>query len=297
MTFIPLRLHSHWSLLDGVPSLEDIVACASERHLPAIALTDANTLYGAVEFVGRCQAVNLQPILGVDFTFERDHSLILLARDLRGYGQLCRLVTRLQAAPDREAQLLRGLSLADVPEQSTGLIALSDGHQAEGLRDRLAGDAFFIVLPDGSDASLARQALADRLGVPTVAAPDVRYLTPAEAGRYRVLTAMRTGQSVSEVPELPDYALPTEDEIQQCFAAFPQALANTALIAERCRFEFPLGQYRFPTIELPAGRTLRRELWERVTIGAQRRYGPLSPPIEARLRKEIDVINTLGYAP
>src|SRR5512139_2199959 len=113
MPIIPLRVHSHWSLLAGVPSIEEIVARAQQLALPALALTDVNALYGAIEFVQRCRAAQLQPILGVDFTFEADHALTLLAQDMTGYANLCRLVTRLQADVDRERALERGLTLTD----------------------------------------------------------------------------------------------------------------------------------------------------------------------------------------
>ncbi len=96
---------------------------------------------------------------------------------------------------------------------------------------------------------------------------------------------------------MPDYVFPAEDDLRRRYAAYPQALINTQLIAERCRFEFPLGQYRFPTLDLPAGRTARDELVAQTYAGAQQRYGALTDPLDARLRKEIDVIDTLGYAP
>ena len=115
MPVIPLRVHSHWSLLAGVPSIAEIVTHAQELRLPALALADANALYGAIEFVQRCRAAQLQPILGVDFTFEADYLLTLLAQNMDGYANLCRLVTRLQAAADREAALARGLSVTERP--------------------------------------------------------------------------------------------------------------------------------------------------------------------------------------
>src|SRR3990170_762674 len=97
MPFIPLRVHSHWSLLNGVPTIAELIEFAARLQLPALALTDSNALYGAVDFVQHCRAAQVQPILGVDFTFETQHSLVLLAQDMTGYAQLCRLVTRLQA--------------------------------------------------------------------------------------------------------------------------------------------------------------------------------------------------------
>jgi DNA polymerase-3 subunit alpha len=128
MSYIPLRVHSQWSLLAGVPSIAEIVAQAQQLNLSTLALTDTNALYGALEFIQRCRAAQMQPLLGVDFTFETQHSLTLLAQNMLGYGNLCRLVTRLQAAPGREAALERGLSLIDLADCASGLIVLSDGH-------------------------------------------------------------------------------------------------------------------------------------------------------------------------
>jgi DNA-directed DNA polymerase III PolC len=108
---------------------------------------------------------------------------------------------------------------------------------------------------------------------------------------------MRTAQQVNDLPDLPDLSFPTEDDLQQRFAAYPLALANTQVIAERCRFEFPLGQYRFPTLDLPAGRTVRAEFAVQTYSGAQQRYGAIDDRLEARLQKEINVIDKLGYAP
>ncbi len=295
MPIIPLRVHSHWSLLAGVPSVEELITHAHQRQLPALALTDVNGLYGAIEFVQRCRAAQVQPILGVDFTFETNHSLTLLAQDMIGYANLCRLVTRLQSRADREIAAGRGLTVSDLADHSSGLIALSDGQHAARLIDLFTPDQIFLAL-DGV-ADVERALLAEQLGVAVVAAPDIRYLAPADAARYRVLTAMRTAQPLVDLPELPDYAFPTEEDYRQRFVAYPQALTNTQVIVERCSFEFPLGQYRFPTLDLPAGRTVRDELVAQVNRGAQQRYGTIDDRLAARLHKEISVIDALGYAP
>jgi DNA-directed DNA polymerase III PolC len=295
MPAIPLRVHSHWSLLAGVPSIEEIVTHAQEAQLPALALADVNALYGAIEFVQRCRAAALQPILGVDFTFESGCSLTLLAQNMNGYANLCRLATRLQAAADREAALARGLALTDLADHTSGVIALSDGQHAARLIDLFTPERFYLAL-DGA-ADVERIALAGQLGVQVVAAPDIRYLAAADAPRFRVLAAMRTGQPLSDLPDWPEYVFPSEDDLRRRYAAYPQALINTQVIAERCRFEFPLGQYRFPTLNLPAGRTAHDELAAQTYAGAQQRYGALTDPLDARLRKEIEVIDALGYAP
>ncbi len=316
---IPLHLHSYWSLLDGVPSVHGIVDFAQTSGLPAIALTDANALYGAMEFISDCRKAGIAPILGTELTLTGGHSIVLLAQNMRGYANLCCLITRLQAAPDRQASLARGLSLADLGQHTEGLIALSGGRSGPldaSLRERDAPrteyiarelvnlfgrDRFLVelqIIEEGDlDKAGTLQSLADRLSLRTVATHDIHYLAPADAQRYRVLTAMRKGIRLSDLPALPDLAFPPADEMRRRFADFQAALDHTDWIADQCRFEFPLGQLHFPTLDLPQGRTTRDELRTRARAGAAQRYGELTPAIEARLRKEVDVIDTLGYTP
>jgi DNA-directed DNA polymerase III PolC len=284
MSFVPLRVHSQWSLLAGVSTMSELVAHAQANKLAMLALTDTNALYGAIELVRTCRAAHIRSILGVDFTFERDHTLVLLARNLAGYANLCRLVTRLQATPDREAALQRGLSLIDLASHNNHLIALSDGHQAEALHDLFGPENVFISVDESNP-----------LDLPVVALPDIRYLDPIDAARYRVVTAMRTGQRLTALPALPDRSFCSPAEFERRYAAYPAAIENTQRIAEMCCFDFPLGQYRFPTLEMPSDRTLRAELERMAFEGARQRYGAITPDIEARLRKEINVIDTLGY--
>jgi DNA-directed DNA polymerase III PolC len=293
MSFVPLRVHSQWSLLAGVPTVSELVAHAQANDLSTLALTDTNALYGAIEFVRECRAANLRSILGVDFTFDRDHTLVLLARNLAGYANLCRLVTRLQATPDRDAALQRGLALIDLAGHSRDLIALSDGHQAAALIEYFGRENVFIRLEE-TEGREAPQ-LADQLDLQVAALPDIRYLDPVDAARYRVLTAMRTGQHLNALPALPDRSFWPTAEFERRYAAYPAAVENTQRLADLCCFDFPLGQYRFPTLDMPPDRTLRAELERAAFEGARQRYGEITPAIKARLHKELQVINTLGY--
>jgi DNA polymerase-3 subunit alpha len=135
VTWIPLHVHSHWSLLDGVPSVPELVDFAKTAGLPALALTDTNALYGAVDFVVRCRKAGIRSIIGAELSLEGDRSAVFLARNRTGYGNLCRLVTLLQARPDREEALARGLALPDLAAHTEGLIALAAGAAAD--RDKL----------------------------------------------------------------------------------------------------------------------------------------------------------------
>ena len=319
MHIVPLHVHSQWSLLDGVPSIPELVDFARSTDLPALALTDTHALYGAVEFAARCRDVGVQPIIGAELTLNGGHSIVLLAQSGAGYANLCRLITRLQSAPDREASLARGLPLADLAAHTAGLSALSGGHagpidtalHAEGLSqathaahelaDLFGRDRFFIelqIIEDGDAMKAAAlQVLADRLRLQTVATHDIRYLSPDDAQRYRVLAAMRTNQRVTDVPPQPDRSFPSSDDMRRKFADFPAALDTTRQIADHCRFDLPLGRLHFPKPALSSGHTPREELWALALAGAATRYGTLTPDLEARLRKEVDVIDTLGYAP
>ncbi len=319
MPVIPLHLHSHWSLLDGVPSIRGIVTFAQTANLPALALTDTNALYGAMEFVSECRQVGIAPIIGAELNLTGGHSIVLLAQNMRGYGNLCRLITRLQANPDRAVALARGLALSDLVSHTDGLIALSGGNQgsldaplrrneiaqaeslAHELSDLFGPDRFVVELQiiERADIEKARllQSLADRLHLPTVATHDIHYLSPDDARRYRVLTAMRQNIRLADLPALPDLSFPSEAEMRHRFAEFPAALEATDSIARQCCFEFPFGEWRFPSLELPSGRTPVEEMQAMVFAGAAQRYGELTQALDSRLRKEIDVINQLGYAP
>ncbi|MBI5876917.1 MAG: DNA polymerase III subunit alpha [Chloroflexi bacterium] len=319
MSYIPLRARSHWSLLDGVPSVPELVGHASALELPALALTDHNALYGAVEFVRKCRSAGIRPLVGAELSIHGGHSLVLLARDATGYGNLCRLVTRMQAATDREAAIERGLSLTELDAHRSGLVALSGGHGgpvdshlrdgdsrnaeliARALAELFGRDGFYIELqiaePGDEALASALDEMAGRLGVRAVATHDARYLLSADAPRYALLSAMRLGQRLADLPPQADYAWAPPDEIARRFSAFPAALAATAEVAGLCGDVLTLGTTRFPTLDLPSGRTPEDELCALVWDGARERYVAFGEPVEARLQMETQVINSLGYAP
>ena len=275
-------------------------------------------MYGAMEFVTTCRQVGVAPILGAELNWVGGHSLVLLAQNMQGYGNLCQLITCLQGAPDREAALARGLALSDLTH-TDGLVALSGGwhspidaylrqgnlDQAESLANefiqRFTRDRFFIELQliEPGDLATARtlQTMADHLRVRTVATHDIHYLSADDAPRYRVLTAMRQNTRLAGLPTLPDLSFPSEDTLHARFAEFPAALDNTQTIAEQCRFEFPLGQWHFPSLDLSSGRTPIEEMHALVLAGAEQRYVELTPTLQTRLQKEMNVIDKLGYAP
>jgi DNA polymerase III alpha subunit len=241
---IPLHVHSHWSLLGGLASVPELVAAAVGQGLPALALTDANALYGAGEFVRACRAAGIKPLVGAELTLEGGHPLVLLAR---GPARLCQSL-RADYAPARPAGPRGGAGCAGCRSSNSratprGCLRSSGGtagpvRRAAALGRRgtarnawpgtcvtcLAARTFLSSCncSDDGDAGHAARlaALAARLGVATVATHDVRYLAPTDGLVYCVLDAMRAGTRLATHTRLPDLSLPSPAELRRRFAAF-----------------------------------------------------------------------------
>ncbi|HEX9029157.1 MAG TPA: PHP domain-containing protein, partial [Anaerolineales bacterium] len=330
--FIHLRAHSYYSFLDGLASPVELAQAAAQLGMPALALTDVNSLTGAVEFSDACQAAGVRPILGMDLKVRlpRDWAhaasggcpevcrLALLAMDLTGWRSLCRL----SSAAQEEEQALPFERLA---EDAAGLICLSGGRGGlvAGLllegREPAAGDILLrlaglfpgrlyaeLQMHTPQDAAwvVSLAALAKRLGLPTVASHAVHYLIPAQAHLQRVASAIRRIQRLEDLPE--DASAPPESyftsqvEMEARFGRlgpeFAAALAASQEIADRCRLELPLGKPHYPEISLPPGYTSLDMLRQKAEDGALRRYGEVTPPVRARLDHELSVIGECGYA-
>ncbi len=295
-TYVPLHNHSFHSLLDSTASVEDLVAAAADRKLPAIGLVDTGTLAGAVQFYKMARAAGIHPVIGSQIRVAAGHSLVLLVENAAGYRNLCRLLT---AMPE---------SLEERPVD--GLICLYGPRNpaAEAViaryRERFGRNFALEISPHHQDDLRRARAFVEisrRLRIPLVATAEAHYLEPRDRPAYDILAAMRTltllGQQHPEkLPAAGHYHLQTAGEIGRSFAELPQALANTRAIAERCRFDFPLGDILFP--EFPTGDEAPIAMLRRLAEdGLARRYPP-SPHAEAcaRLERELTVIEEVGYA-
>ncbi len=294
---IVLRAHSDFSFCEGLPAPADLAAAAARLGLPALGLTDRG-LAGAVEFYTACRTAGVRPLLGLEVEVAhgtRLARLALLALDLDGWASLCRL-SSVQQADEAGAPL----TLTQLSAQAAGLVCLAPGDSAwlGGLRDAFA-DRLYVALTHPGD--FAAPAAARAAGLPLVVAPPVFYLTPADAEVQRTAAAIRLNTPRSQLaPEAvapPGAYLPGPDEWAARFADFPEALANTHVIAERCRVELPLGRPHYPAVDLAPGDTPLAALRRRAEAGAQQLYGSLTAEITARLEHELSVIGERGYAP
>jgi DNA-directed DNA polymerase III PolC len=298
--FIPLTIHSAYSLQEGLSTPEEIVQAARANGTPALGLTDHRTLTGSVEFVLACHQSGIQPILGLEIDLETG-KLALLATSLEGWSNLCRLSSALALRDEPEAACPLDL----LGSFSNDLIALSDeqgdfsGRQL-GQLNELFPNHIYVALNHPSKA-LQLSNLARKLALPAVVTQPVYYLTPEQATLQRTLTAIRMIQPLDRLP--PDATAPagtyfvSSEEMEMRYQNFPAALAVTEEIAGRCKFDLPIGVAHMPTVPLPPGLSATQYLRQKAEEGARQLYGEISPTVQARLDHEIEVIARMGFEP
>ncbi len=334
MPFTHLHVHTEYSLLDGAARIKDLVAGAKAMGMDALAITDHGVMYGVIDFFKACQAAGIKPIIGCEvYTAARHHTdkenqdkeaghLILLARDERGYHNLCKLVSigfidGFYYKPRVDYELLE--------QYSEGLIclsaclagdvqrALSDGRYdtAKQIAQRLNGifgqGSFYIELqdhglPEQRTILPLQIKLARELGIPLAATNDIHYVSRDDAEAQDVLMCIQTQRTVDETDrmrfETQEFYLKSPQEMAELFRYVPEAVANTADIAARCNFAFDFGTTHLPNYEAPEGKTHRDYLRELCEQGLKRKYGADRLDMEQlreRLDYELGVIAQMGY--
>jgi DNA polymerase-3 subunit alpha len=333
-TFVHLRLHTEYSLIDSVVRVPELIESVAAAGMPAVAVTDQCNLFAMVKFYRAALEHGVQPIVGVDLLMREAEEkqgasrLTLLCQDAEGYRNLARLVSRAYL----EGQGNDGVPLVDrlwfERANTTGLIALSGA--AEGdigrslLRERepaamlqldywlsLFGDRFYIELqrlgrPEEQSYLQAATHLAARRGVPVVATNDVRFLSAADFDAHEARVCIRDGTQLADPARRRRYQrqqyLRSPEEMAQLFADLPEALANSVEIARRCSLQLILGQARLPDYPVPEDTTPNEFLRGQTELGLTLRLASLavgqegSDRYRSRLAAELDVICQMGFA-
>ncbi|MHC4473152.1 MAG: PHP domain-containing protein [Planctomycetota bacterium] len=296
--FVHLHLHGCTSLLEGAAPAEAYPGLAAADGQTALALTDTNGTYGFLPFFDAAAAV--RPILGScvrepartgEWEGEGARA-VLLAKDRKGYGNLCRIVSKRHLVP--EEFTLEGALL----EWAEGLVVLSDDEALlRALAPELPPGELYVemrISPTPRLLDLARQ-----LDLPPVATGAVFFPRAKDRDLHRVLLAIDRNLHVNDVPEEAlapaKAAFATRAEMGERFGSCPEALANTVAIAERCRLEAPRSKALFPSFPLPSGETAYSLLSKLCFAGATERYRPLRPEVLRRLESELMVILELGF--
>jgi len=289
-SFVHLRVHSEYSLVDGLVRVKPLVKRVAETGMPAVALTDQSNLFALVRFYQAALAAGVKPIAGVDAWIRNPEDannpfrLVLLVQNQTGYKNLTRLVSRSY----REGQHLgRPLMEREWLEGNTGgLIALSAGRHGDVGRALLAGnpaeaerllgqwltlfgDRYYLELHRTGRADEERclhdsVALAADYGVPVVATNDVHFLQADDFEAHEIRVCIHEGRTLDDPRRPRNYGeqqyLRTPEEMQALFADIPEALENTVEIAKRCTIELTLGKNFLPEFPIPEGMTVEEFL-------------------------------------
>ena len=289
--FVHLHIHSDYSPMQGVSTLEALCQTARSQGAHALALTDTNGLYGAIRFIEVAQAHGLHPILGAEL-IHKQHRAVLLVKDLHGYTNLCRLLSQRHCDTDFDC-------IAAVQAHRSGLIILSDDLPALTIWKRHSPANLYVELTPGT---LMHQALAfsRRTHVPPVATNRVHFVSPNEFLLHQTLRAIALNTTISHLPQgsccAPHHWLMPLDLLQKYFPHVPHAISNTVKISRECYTEWSFRETIFPNFrqfsDTDAFATLRHQTY----AGVQWRYGTPSSTVLDRIEHELAVIREKRYA-
>ena len=343
--FIHLHLHTQYSLLDGAIRHDDLFSLAREYKMSALAMTDHGNMFGAIEFYEKAQHYGIKPIIGCEVyvapesrfdkgrdsgTTEASFHLILLVKNIKGYKNLCRLVTSAYLEgfyyrPRVDKELLRA--------HNEGLIALSSclhgevpyllnsGNKekalkvAEEYKAIFDNNRFFLELQDNKLPEQKRVnegllEISKRLNIPLVATNDCHYLRREEAKAHDMLLCIQTGKTVNTADRLKfktdEFYFKSPQEMEASFSAYPEAVRNTIEIAERCNLELKLKEYHLPVFPAPDGEDIGTFFENQARYGLEERLRRMNEKGEdaegqrwhyyERLEKELKVIKAMGFS-
>ena len=314
--FIHLRLHSEFSIADGLVRIDDVVKAAASDAQPALAITDLANLFGMVKFYKAARGKGIKPIAGCDAWItnnddrEKPSRLLLLAKNKAGYLQLCELLSRAWLTNlHRGRAEIRGEWLEAL--EPGGLIVLSGAHfgdigcalergnpqLAERCAQRWAAafpGHFYIEVQRAGQPNMEQQvrqsvALAARLQLPVVATHPVQFLSADEFVAHEARTCIAEGEILANPRRAKRFneqqAFKTQAEMAELFADLPGALANSVEIARRCNLVLELGKPRLPNFPTPDGMTIDDFLVSEARRGLEVRLLHLFPDEAVRQEK------------
>ena len=302
--YVELHCHSNFSFLDGGSHPAELAFRAADLGMPALAITDRGGVYGAVRFLQACRKVGVKALIGT--TLEVDgEDVVMIARNLRGYSNLCRLLSLAHAdQPKGEARA----TLATVAENRGDLFYLSatdDETRFRRFQEVLGKDDVFSELHHhlrSEDPWLleGRAAMAKRCGAPVVATNQVHYHVSERRRLHDVMVAIRHRATLDEArqhlfPNAEHY-VKSGEQMRRLFKGHEEALAAPWDIAQQCDLELDFRKVRFPGYPVPAGETPFSFLYKLCFEGLRDRYRPITPESARRLQHELEVIEKTGLA-
>ncbi len=333
--FTHLHTHSHYSLLDGLAKIDDLVKAASSLGMEALALTDHGSMYGALEFYKKAKKAGIKPILGCEFYVAYDglankrpnidhkrYHLTVLAENNAGYQNLIKIVTEANLKgfyykPRVDKELLR--------QHAEGLICLSGCANSELVKiiqQKKVDDAekliheyqeifgrenFYLeimphkIFPEQESINQTLAYLSEKTGAKLVATNDVHYIKKEDAEAQDILISVQTGSHVGDADRMTmkdvNLSLRSQEEMAQELPEYLEAIERTSEIAARVSINLDLGRWTFPNFKLPEGSTPDQELRKIALAGFSKKNLEQTKEYSDRLNYELEIIENKGYAP
>lgn len=336
MQYVPLHLHTEYSLLDGAIRIKDLCKFAKENDMPAVALTDHGNMYGAIQMYEEAKSAGIKPLIGCEFYVydgdiheknpQKTHPfhLVLIAKDQTGYKNLVKLVSIAKC----EGMYYKPRINHELIEQHhEGLICLSACVQGElayyiitGEKEKavetakfykgLFGEDYYIELQDhGLEkqkmSNPALMEIAKQLDIKMVITNDSHYLKKEDADWHDTLLCIQTNALKESTNRFSfpnnEFYVKTPEQLRDSFRwmeaeEFEKCIANTVEIAEKCHLIIEMGKYHIPYFELPPNFTSETYLDYKTMEGIKKRYGKVTPELKERMDYELGVINKMGFA-
>ncbi|MBD3244651.1 MAG: DNA polymerase III subunit alpha [Candidatus Moranbacteria bacterium] len=333
--FVHLHVHSHYSLLDGLGKVDDLLAQAKKLGMNALALTDHGVMYGAIEFFQKAKEYGIKPIIGCEVYLasngmknkrtkvdEKRYHLVLLAKNEIGYKNLIKLVSKghlegFYYKPRIDRDLLKkhskGLiaSSACMAGEIPSSVLSTDSQKAFNLvkqYQKIFGkDNFYLELEYHQNSSRQKKInqalieLSKETQAPLIATCDVHYVKKTDKKVQDALLCIQQNKKVNDNNRLKmtdfDLYLKSPQEMQETFKDTPQALENTVKIAEKCNFYPKMGQIILPYFKIPGDQDENEYLRKLCKKGIAKRYGKNpDKKVYKRLDFELSIIKKMGYA-
>ena len=293
--FVHLNCHSFYSFLKGASRVDELVFSAAEAGMSALALTDTNGLYGAVSFYKSAQQAGIRAIFGAEIQSLNGKRAVILARNTKGFGEVCRIITDRHLREDFSLEMALKQSSHDV------IILCPDPNLLEHIvRERGTNSIAVEVVPRRDNMMAELIAFSRRSRIPLVATNRVFFVHKKDWEIHRLISAIKASSTIDALPKetviSPESWLKPPEEMQKLFSDYPQAAINTLRVAEQCEVELPIGRIRLPPFETPPGETTFSFLKKLAREGIAKLYHPIPSAARERLHHELKVIQELSLS-